>query len=114
MKELVPGAWMRGIRRNQAESRKAAAFVEYAPRYGCYAVSPLLKWGSREIYAYLKAHELPYHPLVEKGYLSVGCNPESCTRPITIGEDSRSGRWAGTGKLECGINVVNSLDSSNL
>jgi phosphoadenosine phosphosulfate reductase len=114
MKELVPTAWLRGIRRNQAESRKAAAFVEYAPRYGCYAISPLLKWTSREIHGYLKAHDLPYHPLVEKGYMSVGCNPESCTRPITLGEDSRSGRWAGTGKLECGINVVNSLDSSNL
>src|SRR5947207_1285830 len=52
-----------------------------------------------------------YHPLIEKGYLSIACNPLSCTRPVQIGEDPRSGRWAGTGKLECGIN---SLDSANL
>jgi phosphoadenosine phosphosulfate reductase len=114
MKELVPAAWLRGIRRNQAESRKTAAFVEPSARYGCLAISPLLNWTSREMHAYMKAHDLPYHPLVEKGYLSIGCNPESCTRPIGVGEDARSGRWAGTGKLECGINVVNSLDSSNL
>ena len=50
-------------------------------------------------------------PLIEKGYLSIGCNPLSCTRPVQIGEDPRSGRWAGSGKTECGIN---SLDSANL
>ena len=58
---------------------------------------------------------LPYHPLREKNYVSIGCNPESCTLPIQIGEDAeRAGRWAGTGKLECGINASNSLDSANL
>jgi phosphoadenosine phosphosulfate reductase len=54
------------------------------------------------------------HPLREKNYVSIGCNPESCTRPVQIGEDPRSGRWAGQGKLECGINATNSLDSANL
>lgn len=114
MKQLQPQAWLRGIRRNQSESRKSVSFVELAPRYHCLAISPLLNWTSREIHAYLKAHDLPYHPLTDKGYLSIGCNPESCTRPIALGDDARSGRWAGTGKLECGINIVNSLDSSNL
>jgi phosphoadenosine phosphosulfate reductase len=115
MRELQPKAWLRGIRRNQAETRKVASFVEWSNRYKCYSVSPLLNWSSKDIYGYMKQHDLPYHPLYEKGYASIGCNPLSCTRPIQIGEDPRSGRWAGSGKIECGINVdSNSLDSANL
>ncbi len=115
MKELRPRAWLRGIRRNQAETRQAAKFVDWSQRYNCYAISPLLNWASKDIYAYMKQHDLPYHPLYEKGYASIGCNPLSCTRAISAGEDPRSGRWSGTGKIECGINVdSNSLDSANL
>jgi phosphoadenosine phosphosulfate reductase len=114
MRELQPKGWLRGIRRNQAETRKGAGIVEWSARYNCHAVSPLLNWTSKDIFGYMKQHDLPYHPLYEKGYASVGCNPLSCTRPIQIGEDPRSGRWSGTGKLECGINVENSLDSANL
>jgi phosphoadenosine phosphosulfate reductase len=105
MKELAPAAWLRGIRRNQAETRKGRAYVEWSGRYGCYAVSPLLDWGGREIHAYMKEHDLPYHPLYEKGYASIGCNPLACTRPITLGEDPRAGRWAGKGKVECGLHL---------
>lgn len=114
MRELRPKAWLRGIRRNQAETRKSVKPVEWSRRYECYAVSPLLNWTSREIYGYMKKHDLPYHPLYDQGYFSIGCNPLSCTRPIQIGEDPRSGRWSGTGKLECGINLNNSLDSAGL
>jgi phosphoadenosine phosphosulfate reductase len=113
MRELAPKAWLRGIRRNQAETRKAAQFVEWNARYSCYAVSPLLNWSSREIYQYMKQHDLPYHPLYEKGYLSIGCNPLSCTRAVGADEDPRAGRWTGQGKVECGINLE-SLDSSQL
>jgi phosphoadenosine phosphosulfate reductase len=115
MAELQPRGWIRGIRRNQSETRKNVQFAEWSPRYQCYAISPLLNWGGREIYAYMKKHDLPYHPLYEKGYLSIGCNPLSCTSPITAGDDPRAGRWAGQGKVECGINLTsNSLDSANL
>jgi phosphoadenosine phosphosulfate reductase len=114
MKELRPRAWLRGIRRGQAETRKKASFIEWSPRYECYAISPLLNLSTREIHSYMKANDLPYHPLYEQGYASIGCNPLSCTRPIQIGEDPRSGRWSGQGKVECGINLINSLDSSNL
>ena len=113
MNDLRPRAWLRGIRRHQAETRKEKPFIEFSPRYDCYAISPILKWGAREIHAYMKKHDLPYHPLVEKGYLSIGCNPLSCTRSVMPGEDPRAGRWAGQGKLECGINL-NSLDSAGL
>jgi phosphoadenosine phosphosulfate reductase len=114
MKELSPRAWLRGVRRNQTPERQAMRHVEWAARYDCHAISPLLNWGSREIFTYMKKYDLPYHPLYEKGYASIGCNPLSCTRPIQIGEDSRAGRWAGSDKVECGINLTNSLDSSHL
>jgi phosphoadenosine phosphosulfate reductase len=114
MKELSPSAWLRGVRRNQTPDRQAMRHVEWANRYACYAISPLLNWGSPEIYRYMKKHDLPFHPLYEKGYASIGCNPLSCTRPIQIGEDSRAGRWSGSDKVECGINLTNSLDSSHL
>ena len=114
MKELRPAAWLRGIRRNQAETRAARQPVEWSNRYGCYAISPLLAMTSKDIFAYMKRHDLPYHPLYEKGYASIGCNPLSCTRPIMPGEDPRAGRWSGKNKLECGINVDNSLDSAQL
>lgn len=113
MKEIGPKAWLRGIRRHQAETRKEKPFIELSPRYGCYAISPLLNWGAKQIHAYMKKHDLLYHPLWEKGYMSIGCNPESCTRAVKPGEDPRSGRWAGQGKVECGINL-NSLDSAGL
>jgi phosphoadenosine phosphosulfate reductase len=72
-----------------------------------------LNWTGREIHQYLKENDLPYHPLREQGYLSIGCNPLTCTRPIAAGEDERAGRWSGSGKIECGINL-DSLDSAKL
>ncbi|HEY1686250.1 MAG TPA: phosphoadenylyl-sulfate reductase [Tepidisphaeraceae bacterium] len=114
MAELQPRAWLRGIRRSQAETRQGVQFVETSPRYNCLAISPLLNWSTRQIHEYLKQHDLPRHPLFEKGYTSIGCNPLSCTRPISIGEDDRAGRWTGKGKIECGINLTDSLDSAKL
>src|SRR4051812_23931179 len=66
MEELAPKAWLRGIRRNQADTRKEKPFVEWSHRYKCYAISPILKWTGREIHEYMKRHDLPYHPLVDK------------------------------------------------
>lgn len=114
MKDLAPRAWLRGIRRNQTEARRSTRFIEFSRRYNCYAISPLLNWTGREIYAYMKQHDLPFHPLYEKGYLSIGCNPLSCTSPVRPGEDPRAGRWSAADKVECGINLTNSLDSANL
>jgi len=105
MKELAPAAWLRGIRRDQADTRKSRQVVEWSKRNNCFAISPLLPWSNREIGKYMKDNDLPYHPLVEKGYLSIGCNPISCTRPILPGEDPRAGRWAGQAKTECGLHV---------
>lgn len=111
--ELRPQAWLRGIRGNQTDVRKSARFVEWNKRYNCYAVSPLLGLSTRDIFQYMKQHQLPYHPLYEKGYASIGCNPQSCTRAVQAGEDPRAGRWSGTDKVECGLHL-GSLDSSQL
>jgi phosphoadenosine phosphosulfate reductase len=113
MKELAPKAWLRGVRGDQTEARANMRFVEWFDLYNCFAISPLLKWKTRDIYSYMKRHDLPYHPLYEQGYPSISCNPISCTDKVQVGEDPRSGRWHGK-KAECGINLNNSLDSANL
>lgn len=95
-------AWITGIRRNQASTRQSSPFVENY-RDQLVKVNPLLNWTGKMFWDYAKKYDLPYHPLWEKGYLSIGCSPENCTRPVKLGEDPRSGRWAGTGKIECGI-----------
>jgi phosphoadenosine phosphosulfate reductase len=105
IKQLAPKAWLRGIRRDQADTRKARQIVEWSERNNCYAISPLLPWSGRDIGLYMKQYDLPYHPLVEKGFLSIGCNPKSCTRAVMPGEDPRAGRWAGQSKTECGLHV---------
>lgn len=114
MRELAPRAWFRGVRRAQTEERKNMNFIEWSKRYNCYAISPMLNMTSRDVGMYMKKYDLPYHPLVEKGYLSIGCNPLSCTQSVAPGEDPRAGRWANSNKVECGINLNNSLDSANL
>ena len=115
MRELAPAAWLRGIRRDQSDTRKSRQFVEHSSRHDCFAVSPLLKWSRRDIHQYLKKFDLPYHPLFELGYASIGCNPLSCTRPVGADQDPRAGRWADSAKVECGINIEsNSLDSAKI
>ena len=115
LRELRPAAWLRGVRRNQTAERQGMQFVEWSAKHQCHAVSPLLNLDGRGIYAYLKQHDLPYHPLHELGYTSIGCSPLSCTRPVGADDDPRAGRWAGSGKVECGINVdSNSLDSAKI
>ena len=105
--------WITGIRRNQADTRKAAAFVEnYRDRL--VKVNPLLNWTSKGLWDYAKKHGLPYHPLWEKGYFSIGCSPECCTRPVKPGEDARAGRWAGQNKVECGIHTFLKNEASDL
>ena len=60
-----------------------------------------MDWNAKRVDAYIHVNEIPYNPLHDRGYPSIGCVP--CTRPVREGEDERAGRWAGTGKLECGI-----------
>ncbi len=99
-------AWINGRRREQTPERAKIPHVEL--QGDIVKVNPLARWTSKDTYRYLHAHNLPLHPLFEKGYTSIGCEP--CTRPPLSAEDERSGRWAGMDKRECGIHTV--LDSS--
>ncbi|MBX3539852.1 MAG: phosphoadenosine phosphosulfate reductase family protein, partial [Chelatococcus sp.] len=99
---LVPfAAWITGRKRYQATTRTALAVVEADDTH--IKISPLASWGAPEISAYMRAHDLPIHPLVAQGYPSIGCAP--CTTQVAPGEDPRAGRWRGQGKVECGIHV---------
>ncbi len=95
------GAWINGIRRGQSSTRANARKLEWSERYGVWKVQPLVDWDAKRVQAYLHVNEIPYNPLHDAGYPSIGCIP--CTRPVREGEDERAGRWAGSDKLECGI-----------
>jgi phosphoadenosine phosphosulfate reductase len=93
-------AWITGIRREQAPTRAAAAKLEFDERRGIWKVNPLADWTEKDIWRYITAHDLPYHPLHDQGYDSIGCSP--CTLPGS----GREGRWAGEDKTECGLHVM--------
>jgi phosphoadenosine phosphosulfate reductase len=102
-------AWITGRKRFQSQTRANLPIVEASPSAqgaGRLKFNPLAAWGRAELDAYAAAHALPAHPLTAFGYPSVGCWP--CTKPVQIGEDLRSGRWAGSEKTECGIHTPRS------
>jgi phosphoadenosine phosphosulfate reductase len=90
-------AWVTGIRREQAPTRAGARKLERDDRRGIWKVNPLADWSEDDLWRYIVEHDLPYHPLHDQGYASIGCEP--CTRP----GNGREGRWAGLDKTECGI-----------
>jgi phosphoadenosine phosphosulfate reductase len=94
-------AWVTGIRREQSPTRANAQKIEHSERYDVWKVQPLVDWDAKRVAAYLAVNDVPYNPLHDAGYPSIGCIP--CTRPVRPGEDERAGRWSGSGKLECGI-----------
>ena len=96
-------AWITGIRRGQSSSRANARKVEWSERYGVWKIQPLADWTEKEIWRYIVENDVPYNPLHDAGYRSIGCIP--CTRPTRPDEEERAGRWAGSDKLECGIHV---------
>jgi len=97
------GAWVTGVRHEQSATRALAAPVEIDQANGGIArISPLLDWTSDEVWSYIRARKLPYNPLHDQGYPSIGCAP--CTRAVEPGEDSRSGRWWWeNSSKECGL-----------
>jgi phosphoadenosine phosphosulfate reductase len=90
-------AWITGIRREQATTRADARKLERDERRGIWKLNPLAEWSEKDIWRYIHAYDLPYNPLHDRGYASIGCAP--CTQP----GQGREGRWAGTDKVECGI-----------
>jgi phosphoadenosine phosphosulfate reductase len=102
-------AWITAIRAEQSLHRAAASVVGPDPKFGLMKINPLLNWTRRDVWAFIVTHRVPYNPLFDQGYASIGCWP--CTRAVHAGEDERAGRWAGQAKTECGLH---SLDSSQL
>jgi phosphoadenosine phosphosulfate reductase len=96
-------AWISGIRRDQSPSRAETPKLQWSERYGVWKVHPLADWDEKRVWAYITVNEIPYNPLHDAGYRSIGCIP--CTRPIRRDEEERAGRWADSDKLECGIHV---------
>jgi phosphoadenosine phosphosulfate reductase len=90
-------AWITGIRREQATTRVASSKLERDERRGIWKFNPLADWTEKDLWRYIHEHDLPYHPLHDRGYSSIGCEP--CTLPGA----GREGRWAGQDKTECGI-----------
>jgi phosphoadenosine phosphosulfate reductase len=102
-------AWISAIRADQSPDRARADVVSWDAKFSLVKINPLLRWSLRDVWAFVVTHKVPYNPLHDRGYPSIGCWP--CTRAVAPGEGERSGRWAGQAKTECGLH---SLDSSQL
>jgi len=96
-------AWVSGIRRDQAASRRETPIVQWDDKFGLVKVSPLARWTEGDVWAYIVKHDVPYNPLHDRDYPSLGCT--YCTKPVQPGEDLRSGRWQGFDKTECGLHA---------
>jgi phosphoadenosine phosphosulfate reductase len=96
-------AWVTGVRRVEAPTRANTPLVTYDEKFGLVKINPIAAWTDEEMDAYIAEHNVLVNPLVAEGYPSIGCAP--CTAKPAPGADKRSGRWAGTGKIECGLHV---------
>jgi phosphoadenosine phosphosulfate reductase len=96
-------AWGSGIRRDESPARADAGVVEWDERRGMVKVNPIATWTQEQADAWIADHGVLVNPLLMDGYASIGCAP--CTRRVADGDDARSGRWSGTGKVECGLHV---------
>ena len=94
-------AWLTALRRVEAPTRANAPIVSHDAERDLVKLNPLAAWSDLDVAGYIADHDLPVHPLAERGYPSIGCWP--CTRPVAEGEDPRAGRWSGSTKTECGL-----------
>ncbi len=94
-------AWASAIRRDQSEFRAKAPIVGWDNKFQLVKISPLANWTKKDVWSLISKENIPYNPLHDQGYPSVGCWP--CTRAVTLGEDERAGRWSGFQKTECGL-----------
>ncbi len=100
--------WVTGVRRQQAETREKTAILEMyrfdeLRELNILKLNPMVAWSREAVWAYLHEHHIPYNPLHDRGYRSIGCQP--CTRPSGDSQNERAGRWSGFNKTECGIHT---------
>jgi len=105
-------AWISAIRKDQTKDRAQANIVQWDAKFKLVKVNPLLEWTKNDVWKFITTHDVPYNPLHDHGYPSIGCWP--CTRAVAPGEDERAGRWAGTQKKECGLHVVEQEGGSGI
>jgi phosphoadenosine phosphosulfate reductase len=101
-------ALVTGLRRSQSGSRQDVNVfqLEETPTGHRYVkISPLAAWSRDQVWDYIRSHQLPSNPLHDRGYASIGCTPDCCTRHVQPGDTERAGRWAGTDKKECGLHT---------
>lgn len=103
-------AWITGLRRDQSEGRRAVAVAEWDEQFGLVKISPLAAWNERQVWEYIQRHDVPYNPLNDRGYPSLGCT--HCTRAVVAGEEKRAGRWPRAPKTECGLHAA--MESASL
>jgi len=106
LRKAVAGyeAWISAIRKDQSGERGKASVVQWDAKFNLVKINPLLHWTKKDVWNFITKNDVPYNPLHDRGYPSIGCWP--CTAPVGEGEDERAGRWRGTGKKECGLHVV--------
>ena len=99
-------AWITGLRREQSAGRGAVEAREFDAVHGLAKFNPLADWSEDEVWAYIRGKEVPYNPLYDQGYRSIGCAP--CSRPVVAGEEPRAGRWWWEiqAASECGIHFL--------
>lgn len=95
--------WVNGVRRADGGTRANTPVVAFDVGRGIVKINPIVALSDEEVEQYHDRHDLPRHPLTDRGYASIGCWP--CTRPVAPGEDPRAGRWAGSDKTECGLHL---------
>ena len=94
-------AWITGIRRDQAPTRANAGLIEWDQKFELVKVNPLARWSWADVWTYIRIHDVPYNPLHDQNYPSIGCT--HCTAPVAPGDDPRAGRWRNFAKTECGL-----------
>jgi phosphoadenosine phosphosulfate reductase len=105
-------AWITAIRRDQTSARAAIRKIDWDPKFDLVKISPLADWTRDQVWSYVLEHDVPYNPLHDRNYPSIGCT--HCTRAVLPGEDQRAGRWSGSGKIECGLHTSNSKPNVQL
>ncbi len=103
MRQALAGVdcWVSGIRRQDSQTRAGAPKFAWDKRFGLWKLNPLADWSEKDVWRYISENDIPYNPLHDQGYPSIGCT--HCTRKPAAGEDPRAGRWAGSDKTECGL-----------
>lgn len=112
LRSLDAACWIAALRRDQSHTRRDVAIVEHHRMDDgrtVVKVHPLANWTRQDVWGYIREHDLPYHPLLDQGYTSIGCYP--CTAAATSA-DERSGRWVGTNKTECGLHTFTTKETA--